>query len=348
MQMLTAYLKGINSHESYPSLRQIFLSGDWIPVTLPDEVRHYFENAKVTGLGGATEASIWSNAFEIPESIPTFWKSIPYGKPLTNQKYYVLDRYLNDCPDGVVGQLFIAGYGLAKEYYHDVEKTKEKFIFHENKSERIYATGDMGRYLEDGNIEFLGREDEQVKINGYRVELGEIENALRKVTGAKEVAAVVVTDKENTYTAGFIVGEKSEYNEAAIRQGLKEMLPKYMAPKVIGYLMNMELSGNGKINRKALVKQAEKLVKTTTVEKNKKSVKPISYTEKRMIEIWKNVLENDEISVEDHFFESGGNSLQAIYLVNTINTEFSCDLGIDKLFDYPTIRQLAGYLDEMN
>lgn len=348
MQMLTAYLKGINSHESYPSLRQIFLSGDWIPVTLPDEVRYYFKNAKVTGLGGATEASIWSNAFEIPESIPTFWKSIPYGKPLTNQKYYVLDRYLNDCPDGVVGQLFIAGYGLAKEYYHDAEKTKEKFIFHENKSERIYATGDMGRYLEDGNIEFLGREDEQVKINGYRVELGEIENALRKVTGAKEVAAVVVTDKENTYTAGFIVGKKSEYNEAAIRQGLKEILPKYMVPEVIGYLMNMELSGNGKINRKALAKQAEKLVKTTTVEKNKKSVKPISYTEKRMIEIWKNVLENDEISVEDHFFESGGNSLQAIYLVNTVNTEFSCDLGIDKLFDYPTIRQLAGYLDEMN
>lgn len=344
MQMMTAYLKSDNRNDSYPSLRQVLLSGDWIPVTLPDEVRYYFKNAKVAGLGGATEASIWSNIFDIPESIPASWKSIPYGKPLTNQRYYVLDKYLNDCPDGVEGQLFIGGYGLAKEYYRDMEKTEEKFIFHEKKGERIYATGDMGRYLEDGNIEFLGRQDDQVKINGYRVELGEIENALRKVSGAKEVIAVAVKDKGTAYTAGFIVGREEEYDEVEIRQQLKVLLPEYMLPTVIGYLMNVELSENGKVDKKALAKQAKKLLQVNAIDKDKKSKVPMNDIEKRMSEIWRNVLEYDVVFVEENFFESGGNSLQAIHLVNAINTEFCCDIGIDKLFDYPTIRQLSFYL----
>ena len=123
-----------------------------------------FKNTKVFGLGGATEASIWSNIFSIPKEIPKFWISIPYGKPLSNQKYYVLDNHMNDCPDWVPGNLYIAGDGVAKGYINSKELTDRSFITRESNKETIYYTGDVARYWSDGNLEFIGRVDNQIKI----------------------------------------------------------------------------------------------------------------------------------------------------------------------------------------
>ncbi len=177
------------------SLRLVLMSGDWIPVELPGKIRSALPNAQVISMGGATEASIWSIIYPI-ERVDPDWKSIPYGKPMNNQHFYVLDNNLHHRPLWVPGQLYIGGEGLALGYWRDEEKTASSFVINPHTGERIYRTGDLGRYLPDGNIEFLGREDFQVKLRGYRIELGEIEAVLREHPGIKE--AVVDAAGEST------------------------------------------------------------------------------------------------------------------------------------------------------
>ncbi|MBE9049089.1 amino acid adenylation domain-containing protein [Nostocales cyanobacterium LEGE 11386] len=204
MQMLVEYVG--DEHSSLPqSLRLVMLSGDWLPVSLPERIRTLFKNAQVISLGGATEASIWSIFYTIDQIDPT-WKSIPYGRPLTNQHFYVLNTALEPCPTWVSGQLYIGGVGLALGYWHNPEKTNSSFFIHPQTQERLYKTGDLGRYLPDGNIEFLGREDYQVKVNGYRIELGEIEATLEQHSAVKEGVVTAVGEfKDNQQLIAYIV-----------------------------------------------------------------------------------------------------------------------------------------------
>jgi amino acid adenylation domain-containing protein len=192
MEMMVSYLEGCGGTLP-PSLRLVLLSGDWIPVTLPDRIRALAPNARVISLGGATEASIWSIHYPIGPVDPS-WQSIPYGRPLANQSFQVLNGLLEPCPVWVPGQLHIGGIGVAKGYWRDEERTGASFIVHPSSGERLYRTGDLGRYLPDGAIEFLGREDFQVKIRGYRIELGEIEATLRRHPAVHE--AVVMARKD--------------------------------------------------------------------------------------------------------------------------------------------------------
>ncbi|MDJ0598953.1 MAG: amino acid adenylation domain-containing protein [Crocosphaera sp.] len=202
MQMLVEYLT--NQSQQPSSLRLALLSGDWLPLNLPRQIQKLGSNIQVVSLGGATEASIWSIYYPITQVDPN-WKSIPYGKPLDNQQVYVLDHHLQQTPVWVTGQLYIGGMGLAKGYWEDEEKTNASFIIHPVNGEKLYKTGDLGRYLPDGNIEFLGREDFQVKINGYRIELGEIEAALKQHPTVKE--AVVTTVAETQQLVAYIVND---------------------------------------------------------------------------------------------------------------------------------------------
>jgi amino acid adenylation domain-containing protein len=188
MEMLVEYASA--GAEGLPgSLRLVLLSGDWIPVGLPGRIRALAPGARVVSLGGATEASIWSILYPIAEVDPA-WTSIPYGRAMDNQSFHVLDAALEPRPVWVPGDLYIGGVGLAKGYWRDAEKTRSAFVHHPRTGERLYRTGDLGRWLPDGTIEFLGREDDQVKIQGYRIELGEIEAALAR---HPRVQAAVVT-----------------------------------------------------------------------------------------------------------------------------------------------------------
>ena len=187
MQMLVEYLAGCL--ERIPdSLRLVMMSGDWIPIDLPDRIKSMTADVKVVSLGGATEASIWSIFYPI-ERVEPWWRSIPYGRPMANQSFHVLNNALAPCPPWVAGQLYIGGIGLAKGYWRDEEKTQGSFINHSQTGQRLYRTGDLGRYLPDGNIEFLGREDYQVKIRGHRIELGEIESVLLQHPGVQAAVA---------------------------------------------------------------------------------------------------------------------------------------------------------------
>ena len=199
MQMLIEHLSG-RTDQQVGNLRLALLSGDWLPVNLPSQIQSLWSTIQVISLGGATEASIWSILYPI-EKVEPNWKSIPYGKPMDNQRFYVLNQCMQPTPTWVSGELYIGGIGLAKGYWQDEEKTKNSFITDPVTEERLYKTGDNGRYLPNGDIEFLGREDFQVKINGYRIELGEIESALKQHPAVKEA---VVNSYNNKLVAYLI------------------------------------------------------------------------------------------------------------------------------------------------
>lgn len=187
-----------------PSLRLVLLSGDWIGLDLYGKLKMKSSSCKMVGLGGATEASIWSNYFEI-DKIEDSWRSIPYGKPLSNQRFRVVDKLGRDCPDMVTGELWIGGDGVARGYYNNAELTSRCFIHEGN--QHWYRTGDLGRYWSDGNLEFLGRADQQVKFRGYRIELGEIETILRRYPGVAQAVTIMSSQNGLQHLYAAIVAE---------------------------------------------------------------------------------------------------------------------------------------------
>ncbi|HEV2844463.1 MAG TPA: amino acid adenylation domain-containing protein, partial [Thermoanaerobaculia bacterium] len=235
MEMLVEYGAGRPGSLGFP-LRAVTMSGDWIPPRLPDRIRAAFPGIRIVGMGGATEASIWSIHYPIGE-VGKEWVSIPYGRPMRNQTFFVLDPELEPRPLGVQGDLYIGGIGLAKGYWRDEEKTRASFLTHPRTGEPLYRTGDLGRRLPDGDIEFLGRSDFQVKIQGHRIELGEIESTL---TQHPAVAAAVVDAHGDLRGAkqlvGYVVlkkpGEGTE--EALVREGGQAWagLPEMAGPPV--------------------------------------------------------------------------------------------------------------------
>jgi amino acid adenylation domain-containing protein len=232
------------------SVRLALLSGDWIPVGLPDRARAVLPGLQVVSLGGATEASIWSIIYPIG-TVSEEWSSIPYGRPLRNQQMHVLNDEMTPCPAWVPGQLYIAGIGLARGYWRDEAKTQAQFVAHSRTGERLYRTGDVGCYLPDGNIEFLGREDDQVKVQGHRIELGEIEATLER--HPKVTSAVVMAVGERAapkHLVAYVVTRTVTVEELA--KYLRQNLPEYMVPAVWQELDALPLTANGKVNRKAL------------------------------------------------------------------------------------------------
>jgi amino acid adenylation domain-containing protein len=234
-------------------LRLVLLSGDWIPVSLPERLRKLAPDAQLISLGGATEASIWSILYPIADVDPG-WRSIPYGKAMANQTFHVLDENLRSRPDWVPGELYIGGIGVALGYYGEPERTEAVFSTDPMTAERRYRTGDLGRWLPDGDIEFLGREDLQVKVQGHRIELGEIEAALAALPGVASAAAMA-TPRElgPRRLVGYVVARSGEPVEAsALREALRAKLPAYMVPATVVILDALPLSGNGKVDRAAL------------------------------------------------------------------------------------------------
>src|SRR5690606_35427747 len=189
------------------SLRLIMLSGDWIPVTLPGRLQAHIPGARILSLGGATEASIWSIWHPI-DAVDPQWVSIPYGKPLRNQSFHVLKPDLSACPVHTPGKLYIGGVGLAREYWNDPEQTRARFVHHPETGQRLYDTGDLGRYRPDGTIEFLGREDHQIKLRGFRIELGEIEAAILAHPNVQNAVAVAAAPGQTKRIVAYVVLEQ--------------------------------------------------------------------------------------------------------------------------------------------
>ena len=323
------------------SLRLVMMSGDWIPPSLPGRIRALAPGAEIISLGGATEGSIWSISHPIAYVDP-LWSSIPYGRPLTNQRFHILDRGMCDVPVGVPGDLYIGGDGVAAGYWRDPERTAASFVTHPRTGARLYRTGDLGRYGPDGVIEFLGRADAQVKIRGYRIELGEIEAHL---TRHPEVAECVVTT-HGTGTAAqlvaYVVAEPgARPDPVRLRSHLAAALPAYMVPSSFVPLPRLPLTANGKVDRGRLP------APETPAGVSEGRTPPRTDSERVIHAVWADVLDRADAGIDDDFFDVGGHSLLAIKVVERLRraTPDGTEVAVMDLFTHPTIRRLGALLD---
>jgi pyochelin synthetase len=339
MEMMLEYADG--STKIIPeSLRLAFLGGDWISVTLPRRLKALAKRAQVVSVGGPTETTLWNIWYPVDEVDPQ-WKSIPYGKPIANAKYYVMNEALEECPTFTAGELCCSGVGLAKGYWKDPERTAAKFINHPRTGERIYRTGDIGRYLPDGNIEFLGREDQQVKINGQRIELGEIEATLQQHAEVRAAVVVAVGEElDRKRLIAYVVPASCQaVSETHLREYLSLKLPDYMIPSLFLLLDRLPLTPNGKVDRRALPQVNENRPELVTP-----YVEPATKMEQELAEIWRELLRVDRVGVADNLFDLGAQSIQVVQAHSKLKQMVDAELGIVTLFQYPTIRSLARYL----
>lgn len=340
--MLTSfleYIKDTGEAERISCLKQVFASGEALT---PSQVALFSSLLKANGtklanLYGPTEATIDVSYFDCLEEDCA--NSVPIGKPIDNIQLYVMDQKMQLQPIGVPGELCIAGVGLAKGYLNRPDLTAEKFVdnpFSEGK--KLYRTGDLVKWRDDGNIEYLGRLDFQVKIRGLRIELGEIENAILLYPGIKE-CIVNAWEKQpgDLHLVSYIVCEKGTSIEASEIQGfLSKTLPDYMVPRIFVFMDAMPLSANGKADRKALPKPV--------LEKKAEYVAPRNDIESTITDIWKEELGLDTVGVNDNFFEVGGHSLLLTKVHSRLNKQFEREFSLIELFTHSTISSLAKYI----
>jgi len=318
------------------NIRKVILSGDWIPMELPDKLYKALPNGKLTSMGGATEASIWSNYFDVNEPL-VGWTSVPYGYPLANQRFYILDEFGRRCPDHIPGKLHIAGSGLAKGYYNEPELTKAAFINHELTGEHLYDTGDYGCYHKDGCIEFLGRKDGQVKINGYRVETAEIEAAVKKCGINDRVAAVPVGNK--TKRLAVFIETENEPDSSKIIEQLKTYLPHYFIPEAIVNISSFPLTANGKFDRKKLADIYENLeLKKVKNHRNTGNDSPVL---KKICEI----LDIADVDPGESFGHLGVSSVDMIRLADELENAYGIRPSVSKMLSYNAISELVEFFD---
>jgi amino acid adenylation domain-containing protein len=322
-----------------PALRLVMLSGDKIPLDLPDAIRAMAPHARLVSLGGATEASIWSIYYPV-ESIDPHWNTIPYGFPLANQRWHCRDRHGQPTPTWVAGELCIEGIGVALGYWNDPERTQPAFHFGASASERLYRTGDLGRYLPDGCIEWLGRVDHQVKIQGHRIEPGEIEARLLSHPSMQQVAVVAprsATGQPRTLVAHVVL--KDSTTEQDLEAFLRERLPAHMVPTGWRIWSQLPLTPNGKIDRSSLERAGRHSRESPRTARRRVPVSGVA--EARLQSIWQDVLGIDVIGATDDFFELGGQSYDAIRIFSRLQREYHRTYSLGDLWKTRTIRALA-------
>lgn len=307
------------------TLRTVLLSGDWIPLDLPSRLRSVAPACRVIAMGGATEAAIWSNAFEVGDIDP-HWRSIPYGYPLANQHYRVVDVLRRDCPNWAIGELWIGGKGLARGYRGNEAQTRDHFVI--AGGERWYRTGDLGRYWPDGTLEFIGRLDHQVKVRGHRIELGEVEAGLNALPSVHQSVALV---SDAGKLVAVVVSDAPSAMD--LKAALSSRLAREMIPDVILRIDEMPLNRNGKIDRKALVQWANTHMPTAQAEDSA----PLSPSEAGVAEVWCAVLGQTDIHRHDNFFALGGDSLQATRVISRLRQAGFADASLAHLFSAPEL-----------
>ncbi|MFC0781249.1 amino acid adenylation domain-containing protein, partial [Flavobacterium sp. HJSW_4] len=333
--MLTLFLDYLKENglgnERLKSLKQVFVSGETLSVNQNDKFFAQFTNVSLMNLYGPTEATIDVSYFNCSKNDTL----IPIGKPIDNTQLFVLNNNLHPVSIGVIGKLYISGSGLARGYLNQPELTAEKFISNPFiEGARMYDTGDLGRWLPDGNIEFLGREDHQVKIRGFRIELGEIEAAISQYS--EDVLQVIVEAKEINQEKALVAYyvSKSEIEKSEIRSHLQNKLPEYMVPSFYVEIESIPLTANGKVDRKALPSvTGEDVIK-------KEYVAPRNKEEQLIVDIWALVLKQEAISVKDSFYNLGGDSIKSIQVVSRLKQK-GYTLKVEDILRNPIVEDLA-------
>ncbi|MCY9281383.1 lichenysin non-ribosomal peptide synthetase LicA [Bacillus haynesii] len=321
--------------DSLKGLRRVLFGGERASV---DHVRKALKTVgkgRLLHMYGPSESTVFTTYHPVNE-VPDDAQAIPIGKPVSNTEVLILDSFGNVQPAGVAGELCVSGDGLVRGYFNRPELTAEKFTTHPFKTgEKIYRTGDMARWLADGCLEFIGRIDHQVKIRGQRIELGEIEHHLLTHDMVQEAAVLAVDSGAGDQMISAYFTADQELSSEELRRHAAEGLPGYMIPSVFMQLQELPLTGNGKVDRRALpepdVAQAAQ----------KEYTAPRSRTEAQLADLWQEVLNVPKIGVHDNFFELGGHSLIGMTLIARIQQEMNVDLQLKDLFQAPTIESLA-------
>ncbi|MFD2176706.1 non-ribosomal peptide synthetase [Veronia pacifica] len=347
--LLQMLLESLPQNQSLPSFKTVMLSGDWIPLDMPEKISRACPQANLFSLGGATEAAIWSIYYPVT-NVDKTWRSVPYGLPMANQTFFVLDDAFQSCPDWVTGDLYIGGVGLAQRYWRDDEKTRSRFVRHPQTGERLYKTGDLGCFHPSsddspGYIEFQGREDQQIKLGGHRIELGEIETLLNSHPAVKQAVTSLVGDTSlksgnQQRLVAYILTEENHIDKAQLQQFLAEQLPRYMLPSAYIAIDSIPLNNNGKVNRKALP------IPDFTAERKAAYVAPASDMERTIQGVIAGRLLTPELSVTENLFDLGASSLDIVAIHKVLEDQLKLTISVLDLFEKPTIRLLAESLDD--
>lgn len=325
-------------------VRKVLFGGERASV---QHVRKAFDvmgKGRLLNVYGPTESTVFATYYPIDEAIPLEARSIPIGKPLNQTGAYILSEHRQLQPIGMVGELCLSGKGLAKGYLNRPDLTKQVFIAHPFAAgERLYRTGDLAYFREDGLIEYAGRVDDQVKIRGHRIELTEIEANLLMHQGVKQAVLLADHDETNhTRLLAYITCDdawKGKLDD--IKTRLKERLPAYMLPHELIELENLPLTPNGKVDKR-------QLPKPEAPQGNRRVKLPANEVEQKLLVMWREVLEREDISTDDHFFELGGHSLKAMSLLSKVSKEFEVQVPIHLLFETPTIEALSHYIQHQD
>lgn len=324
----------VNELNFYPeklnSIRVLISGGDELKVNY---ISNLFGKSTIYNTYGPSEATVCATYHKI-EHLDQVEE---IGKPIANRKVYILNQEMQLLPKGMIGEICISGIGLARGYYQLEQLSKEKFLTNPfDKTERIYRTGDLGKWLPNGNIRFLGRIDNQVKIRGHRIEIGEIEHALSNHQSIKEA---VVLATENNFgekeLLAFLKSEK-ELESGNLRHFLLESLPSYMVPSSFVVLTKFPLTTTGKIDRNALLNSTYQILESTT-----EKILPRNEIEVKLAEIWQETLGKTEISMLDDFFLLGGHSLRAVKILSRVNSEFDLSVKLSEIYNRRTIADMA-------
>jgi amino acid adenylation domain-containing protein len=327
----------LSKSRKLPSLKIVSLAGENIPNSILSLHSHFAPNAILYNEYGPTEYAIGTTIATIYDPIEKKTNSITVGKPLPKTRVYILDEQFRFVATGVKGEIFIGGPGLARGYLNKPDLTSEKFILFQ--SEILYRTGDFGRFLPDGNLEFLGRADHQIKIRGHRVELGEIEHVLCLHPKVNEAVVVVREEpNENKHLIAYYTALVKHEIRHELKAYLTSQLPKFMIPSAFVQLESFPRTPNGKIDRNALPNELDK--EKDGIDESRSDL------ERALSEIWKTILNLRVVGNQDNFFDVGGDSLNLVRLQILIETNLSAKVSITELLQYPTISQLSWHINQ--
>jgi amino acid adenylation domain-containing protein/non-ribosomal peptide synthase protein (TIGR01720 family) len=335
---LNALLAASHPEKIMPHQRLI-LGGETLSWEFVGKLQSYTPSCQIFNHYGPTEATVGVLTYPIKPHAQS--ETVPLGRPIVNTQIYILDPHLRPVPIGVAGELYIGGDGLARGYLNQPELTRDRFIHNPfSEGSRLYKTGDLARYLPDGNVEFLGRIDHQVKIHGFRIELAEVESVLKQHPGIRETVVLAREDEPGKRLVAYVVPQQpSDFSVAELRNFLKSKLPEYMVPSAFIRLKALPLTPNGKVDRQAL--PAPDCVRP---ELEGQFVAPRTLVEESIAGIWTQVLGVDRIGIYDNFFELGGDSIMSIQIIARLN-QAGVKLTPKQMFEYPTVAGLAAVAD---
>jgi amino acid adenylation domain-containing protein len=323
------------------SLRQLLLGGEVVPASLIRLLRQVFKG-DIHNMYGPTETTVWSTTCRVEEEAST----ISIGRPIANTQVYLLDPQLNPVPAGEIGELFIGGDGVVRGYWNLPDLTAERFLQVPSvAANRIYRAGDLARLLPNGNLDFLGRADFQIKLRGHRIEPGEIEAALEQIPGVKQAVIVAREDREgDKRLVAYLVGEASNTNSSAVlRRTLESKLPDYMVPSAFVFLPAFPLTANGKIDRKALLALPAPLAGSDATAPPAQSA-PVSDIERIIVDAWRDALGVPVVGLNDNFFDLGAHSLTVAEVHARLQNVLGREIDLVDLFQFSTVKVLAAHL----